>query len=261
MIFQRYLLLLCLFVGAMNHVQAEPEPALKPVETVVLLHGIGMRSWTMWRVESQLKRASYRVLNLNYPSRKLPLVRLGREWLPEQLRRHGIGDGERVHFVTHSMGGIVLRMWMREVGPPPNLGRVVMIGPPNGGSAAADRLRHVAISRWYMGPNLTGLGTDEASIPRSLGPWPAPTSQLGIIAGDRAINPLFSAWLAEPNDGAVAVRSAPLEGMSDFLVLHHSHTFLLWRADTLRAVKTFLATARFQPTPPLTTNPKVSSIR
>jgi triacylglycerol lipase len=225
--------------------RATPTETNAVPETVVLLHGIGLRSWSMWRVESNLRREGYRVVNLTYPSRRISLERLGREWLPAQLSQRGLtGDG-RVHFVTHSMGGIVVRAWLRDRGVPTNLGNVVMLAPPNHGSAAADRMTKSAPFRWFMGPNLRLLGTGADSFPLALGPWPAPASKLGVIAGDRTINPLFSSWLRAPNDGAVTVDSARLEGMSDFTVLHHSHTLLAWRSDTLNAVRTFLRTGNF----------------
>ncbi|MEO7413231.1 MAG: alpha/beta fold hydrolase [Opitutaceae bacterium] len=230
--------------------RAKPGVTSSVNETVVLLHGIGLRAWTLWRLESHLRHEGYRVLNLTYPSRRLPIQQLGRDWLPDQLRRHGVSETTRLHFVTHSMGGIVVRLWLRERGIPANLGNVVMLGPPNHGSTAADRMKTNSFLRWYMGPNLRDLGTSPDSVPLSLGPWPAPASKLGVIAGDRTINPLFSSWLKEANDGAVTVRSARLEGMSEFIVLHHSHTILAWRADTLEAVKTFLRSGRFTTSSP-----------
>lgn len=245
---------LCVLILVMKLVagtgMAKAAPTTPSAETVVLLHGIGLRSWAMWRLEASLQREGYRVVNLTYPSRRMSLDQLGREWIPAQLQRYGVGNDTRVNFVTHSMGGIVVRSWLHERGAPPNLGRVVMLAPPNHGSAAADRLKKSAAIRWYMGPNLSRLGTDPESIPLALGPWPAPESQLGVIAGDRVINPLFSSWLGEANDGAVTVRSAQLEGMSDFLVLHHSHTLLAWRADTLRQVSAFLRNGLFEKLPP-----------
>jgi hypothetical protein len=121
-----------------------------------------------------------------------------------------------------------------------------MIAPPNHGSAAADRLRKIAFFRWFLGSNLGSLGTGPDSVPIALGPWPVPGTKLGVIAGNRSINPLFSSWLHEPNDGAVTLQSARLEGMSDFVVLHHSHTLMAWRADTMRQVSAFLRDGHFE---------------
>ncbi|MCX6953219.1 MAG: alpha/beta fold hydrolase [Verrucomicrobia bacterium] len=231
-------------------------------DTVVLLHGLGRTGWSMSRLASVLERDGYRVVNLTYPSRSLPLESLARDWLPQQLRAHGLTpDGPdsstpsapRVHFVTHSMGGIVVRLWLRDCGAPANLGRVVMLAPPNSGSELTDRLNAFPPFRWFTGVNGRRLGTRPADLPRSLGPWPASasasaaTGQLGIIAGDRSLNPLFSSWLPGPSDGKVTVASTRLAGMTDHTVLPFSHTWLGWHAETARQIRAFLRDARFRP--------------
>ena len=227
-------------------ISADPRTA----DTVVLLHGLGLGSWAMARLERSLRAEGYRPVNLTYPSRTLPLEQIATEWLPAQLRARGVATAPRVHFVTHSMGGIVLRAWLREEQrknggrPPAGLGRVVMLAPPNQGSAVADRLRHFPPFRWFTGVNGARLGTGADALPRALGPWPDGID-LGIIAGNRTLNPLFSAWLDGANDGKVSVTSTHLAGMHDHLVLPHSHTWLQWRADTARAVSRFLQHGRF----------------
>jgi hypothetical protein len=146
------------------------------------------------------------------------------------------------------MGGIVLRQWIASQPPAVNLGRVVMLAPPNAGSEVSDRLANFPPYRWFIGVNARRLGTRVTDLPRSLGPWPAGAPPLGIIAGDRSVNPLFSAWLPGPDDGKVTVASTRLAGMADFVVLHHSHTWLAWRADTAGQVVSFLREGRFDPT-------------
>jgi alpha-beta hydrolase superfamily lysophospholipase len=234
---------------------------LRSANTVVLLHGLGLGRWAMARLEHSLRAEGYRTVNLTYPSRTLPLEQLAAEWLPAQLRSRRVAAAARVHFVTHSMGGIVLRTWLREEQrknggrPPAGLGRVVMLAPPNQGSAVADRLRRFPPFRWFTGVNGARLGTGADSLPRALGPWPAEID-LGVIAGDRTLNPLFSAWLDGANDGKVAVASTRLAGMRDHLVLPHSHTWLQWRADTARAVGRFLQHGCFgSPAPTLPAPP------
>lgn len=209
-----------------------------------------MGSWAMKRFETALQRDDYRVLNLSYPSRRVPLEELASHWLPEALRVRGVGAAERPLFVTHSMGGIVLRAY-RRAHPGARIGNVVMLAPPNAGSEVVDRLSHFPPFRWFTGVNGRQLGTTAEDLPQRLGPWPAGfdpaerDGRLGIIAGDRTFNPLFWSWIKGPNDGKVSVASARLEGMSDFLVLHHSHTWLQWRRESIHQVRTFLRTGRF----------------
>lgn len=216
-------------------------------ETVVLLHGLGRTHRSMAFLESQLGRRGYPVVNLSYPSRTVPIETLARDWLPARLRESGATAEPRVHFVTHSMGGIVLRQWLATTPPGAfsNLGRVVMLAPPNAGSEVCDRLFAFPPFRWFTGVNGRRLGTRATDLPRALGPWPPGAPPLGVIAGNRSLNPLFSAWLPGPSDGKVTVASTWLAGMTGHLVLRHSHTWLGWHADTAAQVIRFLRDGRF----------------
>ncbi len=228
-----------IFLMAIVHAQA--------TETVVLLHGLGRTYLSMSHLAAELERAGYHVVNLSYPSRTLPIETIASDWLPTQLRASGAAPAPRVHFVTHSMGGIVLRQWLAHAAPAEraNLGRVVMIAPPNAGSEVSERLAGFPPFRWFTGENGRRLGTRVTDLPQALGPWPVDAPPLGIIAGDRSLNPLFSAWLPGPDDGKVSVASTRLAGMTDAVVLHHSHTWLIWRADTVAQVLSFLRVGRF----------------
>jgi pimeloyl-ACP methyl ester carboxylesterase len=218
-------------------------------DTVVLLHGLGRSSWSMAYLAAGLKRDGYNVVTLSYPSRTVPIEELAAEWLPKMLRETGADGASRVHFVTHSMGGIILRQWVSRKTVPANLGRIVMIAPPNAGSEVTERLAAFPPFRWFTGVNGRRLGTRPTDLPKMLGPWPAGASALGIIAGDRTLNPLFSAWLPSPNDGKVTVASTRLAGMTDAVTVHHSHTWLAWRKDTRELVRNFLRDGRFQSIP------------
>jgi triacylglycerol lipase len=233
----RLLPLLLLMLSATN-VRAEPG------ETVILLHGLGRSSWSFWRVQQVLRRDGYQVVNVSYPSRMHAIEDLSRDWLAPVIAAQS--SAPRLHFVTHSLGGILLRCYLRDH-PVPNLGRVVMLAPPNAGSELADRLKPNRLYRAINGPAGQQLGTD--GLPRTLGPWPAGAGQLGIIAGDCSLNPLFSSWLPGPNDGKVTVARARLDGMADFLTVPYSHTWLTWRGCVIAQIQTFLRTGRFIPAP------------
>lgn len=242
-----------------------PATPILPGETVVLLHGLGLGSWAMARFEHDLRREGYRVVNISYDSRGTPLEQLAGSWLPRVLHDTGTDSAPRLHFVTHSMGGIILRLWLHQTmesqsaqtsdpttnsqfpTTPGRLGRVIMLAPPNAGSEVADRLRNFPPFRWFTGVNGARLGTSPDSLPRALGPWPAGAGQLGVIAGNHSFNPLFSTWLPGPDDGRVSVASTRLDGMSDFLILRHSHTWLQWRRETIRQACAFLRDGRFSP--------------
>lgn len=240
-----------------------PAAAFAEKETVVLLHGIGVNGWTMARLGSALTRDGFHVVNLSYPSRTVPLETLAGDWLPTQLAAHRTAAAPRLHFVTHSMGGILVRTWLAEqrragTSFPANLGRVVMLAPPNAGSEAADRLGRVWLFRTVLGPNLARLGTAPDHLPKSLGPWPA-AAELGIITGNRSVNPLASVWVPKPNDGPVSVANSHLAGERAHHTVPASHTGILFHSATARAVSTFLRCGCFEPArrtiPPIQTNP------
>ena len=206
-------------------------------ETVVLLHGLGRTSLSLAWAESRLKRAGFQPVNIGYPSRRRGIPELAR-FVAERLPR---GTGERVHFLTHSMGGIVLR-YLRRQELVKNLGRVVMLSPPNQGSQLAERLKAYPLFKLALGPAVEQLGIDEGSVPRGLGPV---DFELGIIMGDRPYNPLTH-LIAGENDGTIAVNEARVEGMADFLVVHCGHTFIMNDSTVLQEAIHFLEHGRFR---------------
>ncbi len=213
--------------------------AAQAAECVVTLHGLGRTRLSMALLAGRLEDAGYAVHNLGYPSRSRPIEALATvvgEGFAACRR-----DGDRpVHFVTHSLGGILVRAWLQR-GLPADLGRVVMLAPPNHGSAVAERARDAPWFRWFTGPAGQALGTGEDALPGRLAPLPV---EIGIIAGT-AVYPVFSAWIPGPDDGLVAVASTRLAGMRDFLVVAHGHTFIMNSRDVARQTIAFLRNGAF----------------
>jgi pimeloyl-ACP methyl ester carboxylesterase len=241
---RRFLLGLGLLVAGLARGATAPEP-----DCVVLLHGIGMRGYVMKQIESALTDQGYRVVNISYPSREMPFEQLAGEYLPAQLKAHDVARAPRLNFVTHSLGSLIVRKFIHDARPA-NLGRVVMIGPPNHGSTAADEAKGFALLSEFLGENLARLGTGENSIARTLGPA---DFEVGVIAGEVAINPVFGNVLEGKNDGAVTVESAKLEGMRDFIVVPYSHTVMLWRDEVIQQTVTFLREGKFKHAEPAPT--------
>jgi pimeloyl-ACP methyl ester carboxylesterase len=198
-----------------------------PPETVILIHGLGRTPLSMFPLAWKLRRAGYHVVNFRYPSRRFPIERLSEDYLAQAVAAQTAAGSPRIHFVTHSLGGILVRQYLSEH-TMTNLGCVVMLAPPNHGSKLVDRIRTSAIGRWILGPAGCELGTGPANLPERLGP---PRFPLGIIAASR--------------DGKVPVASAQLAGMADFLVVPGFHTWITCRRETSRAVLAFLANGQF----------------
>jgi hypothetical protein len=183
------------------------------------------------------------VHSLRYPSTQASPEKLEAQ-LSLQLSRC-CADAPRLHFVTHSLGGILLRAELAHR-PPPQLGRVVMLAPPNHGSELADWLRGSETLLSLMGPTASELGTGGESLPNRL---PPAHYEVGVIAGNDSLNPIGSRMIPGEDDGTVSVESARLEGMSDFLVLPVSHTMILLSSDAAEQALAFLRTGRFRREP------------
>ncbi len=211
-------------------------------ECVVLLHGLARTSMSMNKMQRELEKAGYATANIDYPSRDHTVEALADIAVAEGLDACRAQEGiTRIHFVTHSLGGILVRQYLsdRDID---ELGRVVMLGPPNQGSAAVDRLADVPGFDWLNGPAGRQLGKGEASIPLRLGPA---DFELGVIAGNRTIDPVTSAVLDDPDDGRVSVADTRLEGMADFVVVDHSHAFMMRMRRPIELTKAFLETGSF----------------
>lgn len=206
---------------------------------VVLLHGLARSSRSMLPMERYLRSEGFQVANIHYPSTRFPVEILAPEGVERGLAQ--LPPEGPVHFVTHSMGGILLRWYVRHRGLD-RLGRVVMLGPPNRGSEVVDKLRSWPPYRWLNGPAGQQLGTDEDSLTSRLGPA---TFSLGVIAGDRSINPLLSLMLPGPNDGKVTVERTRLEGMADHLTLHVTHPLMMRCPTVLNQTAHFLRRGYF----------------
>jgi pimeloyl-ACP methyl ester carboxylesterase len=218
----------------------EAEPASR--SCVVLLHGLGRGPGSMRRIERRLRESGYDTWNEGYPSRSAPIEQLATEHVATALEACRARGAQRIHFVTHSLGGILVRAYV-ETHPVPDLGRVVMLSPPNGGSEVADRLSSYAWYRWVMGPAAGQLGTGADSVPRRLG---ALAAECGIITGSKSLDPWFAGWLPAPHDGKVSVASARLDGMRDFLVVPRAHGLIMRDPEVISEVLYFLANGRFE---------------
>ena len=233
--------LLLLLAGCATTPRTEVVTAAATDDCVVLLHGVN-RSWRAMRpMADALQSAGFTTVNVDYPSRSGTV---------EDLVPMAVGNGllecralgaEHIHFVTHSIGGILLRYAHRQ-SPIPDLGRVVMLAPPNQGSEIVDKTRNFPGAGLVGGEALLQLGTDADSLPAKLGPV---DFELGIVAGTGTMNPWLSAMLPNPDDGKVSVARTRVDGMRDFLVVDENHHYIIEDELVIENTVAFLSTGAF----------------
>lgn len=208
---------------------------------LLVLHGLARTKFSMKSVESYFKDNGYIVFNKSYPSTKKRIEDLSR------VVGDGIEDCKSVnatgiYFVTHSMGGILVRHYFQSHKPEDPIKAVVMLSPPNHGSEIVDAFRNQKWFKWYNGPAGLQLGTEATSLPRNLKPIKIP---VGIITGNVSSDPWFAYLFDKPNDGKVTVESAKLTEMKDILVVPQGHTFIMNSKDVHAKIKTFFETLSF----------------
>jgi len=208
--------------------------------SVVLLHGLGRTSRSMQPMGEALEGAGFEVANIAYPSTDHPFDALV-EIVGTKLEACCLDGSAPVNFVTHSMGGIILRAYVEKKGAS-RIGRVVMLSPPNRGSQLVDELRELFLFQWIAGPAGLELGTDSGSVPSRLG---AVSFELGVITGDSTFNPFYSWLIPGEDDGKVSVERAKVNGMADFMVLPHSHSFIMNSDEVIKQTIYFLGHGRF----------------
>jgi hypothetical protein len=214
----------------------------RATEGVVLLHGLCRTTASMNKMERALTAAGYYVENIDYPSRTAAIEKLSDEAIGRALAEPQLQACARIHFVTHSLGGILVRSYFKRHAPG-KLGRVVMLGPPNQGSEVVDNLKNWWLFRKLNGPASGELGTDPASTPNKLGPV---NFELGVIAGDRSINWINSLMIKGKDDGKVSVERTKVDGMKAFIVVHVAHPFLMTNKGVIENTLHFLKYGDFE---------------
>lgn len=236
--------LILMTTAIVNNASAEgnaPAPAAN--QHVILLHGLARTPSCMKRMEKSLSGEGYVVHNVGYPSRQFTAEVLVKSHIEPAINNCREQGAEKIHVVAHSLGGILLRLYVREH-PTPDLGRVVMLGPPNQGSEIVDKLGHLSLYRWINGPVGSQLGTKgDSALATTLGPV---DFELGIIAGNRSINIILSRFISGRDDGKVSVENTRVEGARDHTVIRCSHPYLMSSRQSIDLVQRFLATGSFE---------------
>ncbi len=205
---------------------------------VIYLHGIGRTSKSMRPILDAMPKDGFVHVPFEYPSTRVP-IKQSAGYLHSLIE--SLTDVSRISFVVHSMGGLVVRCYLKDHSDP-RLYRMIMLGTPNNGAELADMLRRNVMFRTVYGPASQELVTDPDG---TIGTLPTPAFEFGVIAGgkgdDRGFNPL----LPGDDDGTVTISSARLAGASDFLRIPKLHSFLMNDETAIAATGCFLEHGRF----------------
>jgi len=209
----------------------------------VLLHGLARTSGSMNAMSVALNEQGWSTANVDYPSRQYTVEQLAATVIGQGVAACKVLGAKRIDFVSHSLGGILLRQYLTE-SDLDEFGRAVMLGPPNHGSEVVDNLGSVPGFAAFNGPAGLQLGTDANSVPNSLG---AIKYDVAVVAGTTSINLILSNFIPNPDDGKVSVASARLDGMCAMLTIPVSHPFLMKDKLAIKHTIAYLKTGKFAP--------------
>jgi pimeloyl-ACP methyl ester carboxylesterase len=218
--------------AALEQIRVDRELQADEGRAVILIHGIGRSSRSLSAMSSALHRTHHTVIGFEYPSTRIP-IDSSADYLHQLIQ--SLPNVDQIDFVVHSMGGLVVRSYLKKHRDP-RLHRLVMLGTPNRGAELADLLRSNPLYRWVMGPAGQELATDAQGLIADL---PVPTLEFAVIAGgdgDDGYNPL----LPGDDDGTVTVHSVRLPGAADSMRVPRLHTFLMRDDTVIQATQHFL---------------------
>lgn len=210
-------------------------------ECVVLLHGMGRTQYSMGKIEERLQEQGYIVRNESYPSTSESISELANSAVADGVQYCAQHKANKLHFVSHSLGGILVRAYLQN-NTIDQLGRIVMLAPPNQGSEVVDLLHDYSVYGMAMGPAGQALGTSADSLPNQLKPI---AGEIGVIAGNFSSDPWFSPLIPGDDDGKVSVERTRLAEMQDFLVVDSGHTFIMRNDEVIDQILFFLSEGKF----------------
>ncbi len=232
----RHILITCLIVffsiAALN--------AVSQNECVILLHGLGDVKYSMFKIENDLKDAGYFTKNIGYKPLKETIELLSERELVPLVQIYQKMGFEKIHFVTHSMGGLIVRYFLQE-NELPKGSRIVMLSPPNHGSEVVDYFAESPFFNLLVGDVGKELATNSSFLSNLETVEPA----IGIIAGSKSTNPLFSKIIPGDDDGRVSVENTKLAEMDDFFVVPKTHLTIKYSNLVAYQIQEFLMDGKF----------------
>ncbi len=163
--------------------------------------------------------------------------------LYEKIKADGVVE---VSFITHSLGGLVLRamlLYSQNDAKFPKIRKIVMIAAPNQGAISGDFMNKYAIFKFILGVNLRDVKKDPESLAHQL---PINfNADVGIIAGCRGKKSGYNPFIGEDNDGEIRPEETKLGTEKDFITIKSDHISILWNKKTHQQVLHFMEFGTF----------------
>lgn len=212
---------------------------------VYVIHGYGGTTTMMSKIDKSIKNEHFITENFAYKSITVDLDSIGME-LYLNIKRSGF---DTVSFVTHSMGGLVVRSMLQYSQKDKNfpvIHRIVMLAPPNGGAEIADFFTKKPGMKRLLGPNVEHMRTDSNSYAHKL---PIPNnSELGIIIGIRGKSKGYNPFIPSDNDGLLTPKSAKLGVEKEIVYVYEDHNIMTQKTLICKLVNDFLKLGKFDNT-------------
>ena len=208
-------------------------------EVVVLLHGLGRNVTSMWLLASRLEDAGYYVHRVGYSSLDQKPDDILKD-ISLQINQCCQKHNQSVHFVGHSLGGLMVRAYLQN-NKIDRLGKVVLLGTPNKGSEMADYFSNSCLID-LVGPTAKALGTDNNGFAQSL---KLPYYPVGIIAGEMNCN-LNNPVIPGKDDGLVSIEATKVDGVTDFIIIKTGHSMMRYNSEVAEQTIEFIKYGQFK---------------
>ncbi len=211
-------------------------------ELVVMMHGLSRTRCIFNKMAKELQADGFDTYLANYPSMRADI-----DHHVEQFKVLMLSSfvGKKLYFVTHSLGGIILRKLLNDpeiINAKFDIKRIVQIAPPNQGSQLSIMIGKVGLLRKIMGPSLADLNPenmiDFPKFPEEI--------EFGIISGYKDDDGVgYNRKLSGDNDGVVTVDETMLDGAKATYKIRTIHTFICANKSVIAAVKRFFTKGSF----------------
>ncbi|MCA8991539.1 MAG: alpha/beta fold hydrolase [Planctomycetaceae bacterium] len=213
--------------------KSEQLPPMKG-EVVIYVHGIIRSSKSISSLITSLEESNYTVVGFDYPSTQVTMVDSA-AYLKQVI--DSLEGVEKIHFVCHSMGGLIVRTYLQQYEPDTRIGRMVMLGVPNLGAKMADIMKDNILYQFIYGP----AGQELVENPEGyIAKLPTPQFEFAVIAGARGTNDGWNPLIPGDDDGTVSVDATRLPGAVDFMTVPAIHSFMMSNEQAQAATVNFL---------------------